>query len=123
MKRRGMTLIEILVVIAIGLVLFIFIGGICLGIKGCNYVVNTVETSVADNEALTAEKMVSNPPKYKAGDIVYHKASDKKLIVAENACSWNKVQEGWNMKVKDGGNWDKVGGYSINEAEVKPSLE
>lgn len=123
MKRKGFTLIELLVLIAIGFFLLIFIGAIVLGVKGCNYVVDTVETTVEENAEAKAARLESDPPTYKVGDIVYHKASEKRLLISDNAVSWNEVQECWNIKVKDGGNWDKVGGQTVSEAEVKPTLK
>jgi len=122
-SRKGITLIEIIGLVFVCFVLIVIVGGGCLMVKGCNYVVDTVETTVDDKATAHAERLVSNPPLYKVGDIVYHKASDQKLLVAKKSTSWNEVKEGWDMKVKDGGNMDKIGGFIINENEVKASLE
>lgn len=113
-SRKGFTLIELLVVIALAIILIVSIGG-------CILVVNTVGTSIDDAE--TAERLLSNPPLYKSGDVVFHKATDARMIVANPSYSWNDVKLGWNMKVSDGGNWDQVGGKTINETEVKRTLK
>jgi prepilin-type N-terminal cleavage/methylation domain-containing protein len=123
MNRKGFTLIELLVVIAIigilGMIVTgVIVGGCCI-IKGVNAAAAADEAALVEHE----ERLISNPPLYAVGDIVYHKASDEKMVVAKNACSWNDVKEGWNIKVKDGGNWDKVGGFGINETEVKLTLK
>lgn len=119
MSRKGVTIIEVLVVIMIVFILSCFVGCCTLVVKGCNSVGNSIETI----KAVKAEKMESNPPLYAVGDTVYHKATDKKLIVSKNNCSWNEVKGGWDIKVKDGGFSDKVGGFGMNEKEVKTSLD
>ena len=118
-SRKGITLIEILILIVVCFFLLVLVGGGCLMVKGCNM----VEQSFDDATAAHASRLVSNPPIYAVGDIVYHKATDAKMVVAKNSSSWNDVKEGWNMKVKNGGNWDQVGGKSVNETEVKLSLK
>ena len=119
MNRKGFTLIEGLVVAALIVMVLGFVGCCTLVVKGCNSVDNSLETLKTVKE----EKLISNPPLFVVGDIVYHKATDKRLIVAKNNCSWNVDKEGWDIKVKDGGGWDKVGGFKMNENEVKTSLE
>lgn len=118
-SRKGVTLIELLVVGTILSVLTIFLIGVILcivfAVKGCDAVDEAFETAGAERVA----RLESNPPKYAVGDIVLHKATDAKMVVAKNDCSWNEVKEGWDIKVKDGGGWDKVGGFGINENEVK----
>jgi len=122
-SRKGFTLIELLVVLVVfGFAVCIIVGGIvgcCMLVKGANAIDSHIEAS----EAEYADKMANQPPKYAVGDIVYHKASDAKMVVANNASSWNNVKQGWDIKVKDGGALDKVGGWIINETEVKPSLK
>ncbi len=122
-SRKGITLIEILVLVVICFFLLVVVGGGCLMVKGCNYVVDKVETTAADIKQDRADRLEVSPPKHKAGDVIYHKASDEKMIVADPSYSWNDIKEGWNMKVKNGGNWDQVGGKTVNETEVKTSLE
>ena len=122
-SRKGFTLIELLVTGAILFILTCVIVGIILFVvfcvKGCNAVDEAIETAGAERVA----RLESNPPKYKVGDNVYHKATDEKYVVAKNDCKWNEVKEGWDIKVKDGGHWDKLGGFGINENEVKATLE
>ena len=122
-SRKGFTIIEVLVLVAIIAFMATAVIGICLVVKGCNHVIDTIETTADNIEQERADRLVSNPPLYAIGDIVYHKASDEKMVVAKNTCFWNKIKEGWDIKVKDGGNWDKVGGFGINETEVKPTLK
>jgi prepilin-type N-terminal cleavage/methylation domain-containing protein len=122
-SSKGFTVIELMVILVIiGILLAIVVGGI-VGIvccvKGCNY----VSDSIDNNAAAYTERLETNPPLFAVGDIVYHKATDGKMVVAQNGCSWNEVKGGWDIKVKDGGSWDKVGGFGINETEVKPTLE
>ena len=108
-SRKGFTLIELLVVIfIIGILLSIVIGGIVFAvcaIKGCD----TVSTAIDNHQAATEERLESNPPIYKIGDIVYHKASDAKMIVAKKYITWNKAKEGWDMKVKTAVVWMSLG--------------
>lgn len=122
-SRKGFTLIEMLVVGALLSILTCIIVGVILffvfAVKGCNAVDEAIETAGAERIA----RLESNPPKFAVGDIVYHKATDAKMVVAKNDCSWNEVKEGWKIKVKDGGAWDKIGGFYINENEVKATLE
>jgi prepilin-type N-terminal cleavage/methylation domain-containing protein len=122
-KRKGFTLIEVIVIVVILTILTVIGGCITICVKGCNKAVDTIEASVADKDAAYAARLVSNPPQYAIGDIVYHKATDGKMIVAKNACSWNEIKDGWNIKVKDGGNMDKIGGFGMNENEVKATLD
>lgn len=122
-SRKGFTLIELLVVGFIGLIV---IGGIVAVVSVCVFAVkgvDAIDTVIDEAAAARTVRLESNPPLYKVGDIVYHKATDAKMIVAKNSCSWNEVKEGWNIKVKDGGYLDKVGGFGINEKEVKLSLK
>lgn len=122
-SKKGFTLIELLVVLVImGVILSIVIGGVIFlvcSIRGCT----SVNSAIDNHRAATVERLESNPPIYKIGDIVYHKASDKKMIVAKISTTWNDSKKGWNIFVKDGGNWDAVGGFAINETEVKPTLK
>lgn len=122
-SRKGVTLIELLVVAVIAIVLSCILGGVlfvgCVAVKGYNAADNAIETAKVEK----AERLISNPPLYAVGDIVYHKASDEKMVVAKNACSWNDVKQGWDIKVKDGGSWDRIGGFGINETEVKITLK
>ena len=122
-SRKGFTLIELLVVCFILFMVACGIGGCCLVMYGCNKGVDAVETKAAALRTERAERMESNPPLYHAGDVVFHKATDARMIVANPSVNWNEVKEGWNMKVKDGGAWDKVGGTGINEIEVKRTLK
>ena len=123
MDRKGVTLIELLVLVVIVIVFSCILGGVifvgCCISKGVHAAENHVETAKVEN----AGRLISNPPLYAVGDIVYHKASDEKMVVAKNACSWNDVKQGWDIKVKDGGNRDRVGGFGINETEVKITLK
>jgi len=118
-SRKGVTLIELMVVGTILSILSAIIIGVIFFFvflfKGVDAIDEAIETAGAERVA----RLESNPPKYAVGDIVYHKASNAKMVVAKNDCSWNEVKEGWDIKVKDGGNWDKVGGFGINENEVK----
>jgi hypothetical protein len=122
-KRKGVTLIELLVVGAIGFIItaivVVVIVGVVFGIKGCNYVSDSIENMATEH----TERLVTNPPLFAVGDIVYHKATDKKMIVAKISTMWNDSKKGWNIYVKDGGDWDAIGGFVINETEVKPTLE
>jgi prepilin-type N-terminal cleavage/methylation domain-containing protein len=117
-SRKGFTLIELLVIIAIiGILLTIVVGGIVgvvLVVKGIGAAGDAIDNVQLEYE----QRMISNPPLYKVGDIVYHKASEKKLIVAKLSATWNDTKKGWNIWVKDGGKMDVVGGFVINETEV-----
>lgn len=117
MNRKGVTIIGVLVVVAIVFIISCFVGCCTLVVKGYNSVSNSIETL----KVVKAEKMESNPPLYEVGDIVFHKATDKRLIVSKNNYSWNEVKGGWNIRVKDGGFSDKLGGFVMNEKEVKTS--
>jgi prepilin-type N-terminal cleavage/methylation domain-containing protein len=123
MNKKGFTLVELLVVLVVfGFACCIVIGGVvgcCMLVKGAN----AIDAHLEASEAEYADKMANNPPKYAVGDIVYHKASDAKMVVANNTSSWNNVKQSWDIKVKDGGALDKVGGWIINETEVKPKLK
>lgn len=120
-SRKGVTLIELLVVIfIIGIILSIVIGGIvgivCL-VKG----IGAVDMAL-DNRAVAYEqRLETNPPLYDVGDIVYHKASRGRMIVAKKNTLWNELKNGWDIKVKDGGSMDTIGGFIINETEVTPT--
>lgn len=121
-SRKGFTLIELLIACFLAGLVICGIGG-CLIVHGCNKGVDAVETKAEALRTERAERLYSHPPKFEVGDVVYHKATDAKLLVAKNCTSWNEVKGGWNIKVKDGGQWDKVGGFGINENEVKTSPE
>ena len=123
MKNKGLTIVEVMVLIVIMLLIGGFITGVCVVVKGCNYVVARVDGDIEKAEIQRAEKLVTNPPLYAVGDIVYHKANNDKMVVAQNCCSWNDIKQGWDIKVKDGGNWDRVGGFGINETEVKSTTK
>ena len=122
-SRKGFTLIELLAVfIIIAVMSCIIIAGVvgcCMLVKGAK----ALDAHLEAGEAERADRLVSNPPIYDVGDIVYHKASNAKMVVVKNSCTWNDIKQGWNIKVKDGGQWDKVGGFSINEVEVKLILK
>ena len=112
-SRKGFTLIELLVVVAIVSILVLIIAGaifgVCMLVKG----VGVVDTALDNRAAAYEQRIETNPPLYDVGDIVYHKATDAKMVVAKNSSSWNDVKEGWNMTVKDGGGWDKVGSEKV----------
>lgn len=122
-SRKGFTLIELIAVLFVmGVLLTIVVGGIigvvCL-VKGCD----AIGTAIDNHQVAHEQRLESNPPIYKVGDIVYHKASDKKMIVAKISTTWNDSKKGWNIFVKDGGKMDIVGGFAINETEVKLTLK
>ncbi len=122
-SRKGFTLIELLVVGAIITIIGAFLIGGCIVVGFIVKGVNAADTAIDNATSAHTQRLVSNPPLYEVGDIVYHKATDAKMIVVKRYTFWNVVKEGWDIKVKDGGGWDKVGGFTINEREVKPSLK
>lgn len=122
-SRKGRTSLG-MVLLVVFLVTAILIGTIItVVVKGCNHVTDHIQTTAEDRDAAKAERLGLNPPLYKAGDVVFHKATDARMVVANPSLSWNGVKLGWNMKVSDGGNWDRVGGKTINETEVKRTLK
>jgi prepilin-type N-terminal cleavage/methylation domain-containing protein len=118
-SRKGFTLVELLVLLAI-IVIFALIGGVVIG--GCCLIVKGVAAGV-DAQVAHEQRLETNPPLFAVGDIVYHKASEKKMIVSKRYITWNDKKRGWNIMVKDGGLSDAVGGFLINETEVLSDLE
>ena len=122
-SRKGFTLIELLVISTIlTIIVSILIGG-CLFVGCIVKGVGVIDTEIDNRQDAHTQRLETNPPLYDVGDIVYHKATDAKMIVSKRYTFWNVVKEGWDIKVKDGGGWDKVGGFTINEREVKTTLE
>jgi len=109
MNRKGFTLIELLVVIAILSILSsIVVGGIALTIWAC---------SGPDIDDL----IVSNPPVFTDGEIAQKVLDKKKVIIVDRALSWNEDKQNWNVRIKDGGKLDVIGGYVVNESELEKS--
>jgi prepilin-type N-terminal cleavage/methylation domain-containing protein len=123
MNKKGFTLIELIVVLVVFVVACCFLIFGVVFFVGLSKGVSAIDAKLEASEVEYAAKMANQPPIYAVGDIVYHKASDAKMVVANNASSWNNVKQGWDIKVKDGGALDKLGGWGINETEVKPSLK
>jgi len=109
MKRKGFTLIELLVVIAI-ISMLAAVAGVVIGVI-------VWATSGPDTDAL----MVSNPPVFADGEIAQKVLDKKKVIIVNRALSWNEDKQNWNVKIKDGGKLDVVGGYIVNESELEKS--
>jgi prepilin-type N-terminal cleavage/methylation domain-containing protein len=109
MNRKGFTLIELLVVLTI---LFVAITGIII-VVGC--IVSACSGPDTD------DLMVSNPPIFANGEIAQMVLDKKKVIVVNRALSWNKDKQNWNIKIKDGGKLDVIGGYIVNESELEKS--
>ncbi len=102
-SRKGFTLIELLVVCALAVVPFIIL---CIIVACCISSCNSTE------EGITA-------PKYDNGQVVQDILTKKQLLVAKNDFVWNKGKNSWDIKVKDGGILDKIGGFITNENEVE----
>jgi len=119
MNKKGFLISELLWAMLGAFIIIIIVSFIVLGIRGCNKAVSYVES---EKEAKIKNEK-THLALYAVGEIVYHKASDEKMVISNNKYNWNELKQGWDIKVKDGGMLDKVGGYVINEMEVKSSLK